>query len=60
VVDHEVDQHPHAALLAAVGKLHKVAEGAIAGVYPIVISDVVAVVALRRWLERHQPDGGDA
>ncbi len=60
VVDHEVDQYPHAALFAAMGELDKVAERSKALVDIVVVGDVVAVVAAGRGLERHQPDRGDA
>ena len=60
VVDDQVDQHAHAALMGAVGELDEVAERAEARVDVVVVGDVVAVVALRRGLERHQPDAGDA
>ena len=60
VVDDEVDEHADAALLGAVGELDEIAERAVARIDAVVVGDVVAVVALRRGLERHQPDRGDA
>ena len=60
VVDDEVDEHADAALLGAVGELDEVAERAVARIDAVVVGDVVAVVAMGRGLERHQPDGGDA
>jgi hypothetical protein len=60
MVDHEIDQHPHAALLRAVGEFDEVPEGAVARVDGVVVRDVVAVVAAGRLLERHEPHGGDA
>ena len=60
VVHDEVDQHAHAALLRAVRELDEIAERAVARIDAVVVGDVVAVVAMRRGLERHQPDGGDA
>ena len=47
--------HAHAALLRLVGELDEVAERAVARVDVVVVADVVAVVAARRRLERHQP-----
>ena len=60
VVDDEVDEDAHAALIAGVGELDEVAEGAVAGIDVVVVGDVVAVVAHGRGLEGHEPDGGDA
>ena len=60
VVDDQVDDHADAALLRRVGELDEVAEGAVARDHPVVVGDVVAVVAAGRALERHQPDRGDA
>jgi hypothetical protein len=60
VVDHQVDQHAHAALRRGVRELHEVAERAEARIDVVVVRHVVAVVAARRGLERHEPDGGHA
>src|SRR5690349_3779269 len=38
-------------------EVHEVAQRAVAGVDAVVVGDIVAVVAMRRGLERHQPDG---
>ena len=60
VVDDEVDQHTDAALLRAMGELDEIADRAIAGIDTVIVGHVVAVVAMWRDLERHQPNGGDA
>ena len=60
VIDDEVDDHADAALLGAVRELDEVAERAVARIDAVVIGDVVAVVPVRRRLERHQPHRGDA
>jgi len=60
VVDDQVDQHPHAALVGAVGEFDEIPKRAEARVDVVVVGDVVPVVALWRGLERHQPDAGDA
>jgi hypothetical protein len=60
VVDHEVDDHPYAALLAAMGEFDEIAERAVARIDAVIIRNVVAVVAAGRGLERHQPDRCDA
>ena len=59
MVDHEIDQHPDAALLGGMGEFDKIAQRAIARIDTVIIGDVVPVVALRRYLKRHQPDRGD-
>jgi hypothetical protein len=59
VVDHEIDDDANPALLGAVSKLHEVAERAVTLVDVVIVADVVAVVAMRRGLERHQPDRRD-
>ena len=45
VVDDEIDDDAHAALLAAVGELDEVAERAVARIDAVIVGDVVAVVA---------------
>ncbi|MGY3078449.1 hypothetical protein ACVWZZ_004857 [Bradyrhizobium sp. LM6.10] len=60
VVDHEVDDDADAALLAAMGEFDEIAQRAVTGIDAVIVGDVVAVVAARRGLERHQPDRGDA
>src|SRR5437764_1063407 len=60
VVDDEVDEHPYAALLRAVSEFDKIANRAVARINAVIIGHVVAVIAMGRDLERHQPDGRDA
>ncbi len=60
MVDHQVDQNAYATLPASVGELHKITQGAVARIDAVVIRDVVAIVAMRRDLKRHQPDRRDA
>jgi hypothetical protein len=60
VVDDEVDEHPYAALLRAVGEFDKIADRAVARIDAVIVGHVVAIIAMRRDLERHQPDGRDA
>jgi hypothetical protein len=60
VVDHEIDHHSQAALMAGMRKLGEVAERAVAGVDVVVVRDVVAGIKAGRRLERHQPDSGNA
>jgi hypothetical protein len=59
VVDDQVDDEADAALGGGAGELHQLAQGAVARVDAIVVGDVVAVVALGRGVERHQPEAGD-
>src|SRR5262245_27409501 len=60
VVDNKVDEHPYAALLRAVGEFDKISDRAVARIDAVIIGHVVAVIAMGRDLERHQPDGRDA
>jgi hypothetical protein len=60
VVDHEVDEHTYATLFRAVGEFDKIADRAVTRIDAVIVGHVVAVVAMRRDLERHQPDGRDA
>jgi hypothetical protein len=55
VVDHQVDEHADAATVSFVYELDEVAERAEPRVDPVVIGDVVAVVSVRRRLDRRQP-----
>src|SRR4029077_18207520 len=60
MVHDEVDEHADAPLLCTVGEVDKVAERPVALIDAVVVGDVVAVVAMRRSLEGHQPYGRDA
>jgi hypothetical protein len=60
VVDDEIDQHPHPALLRAMGKFDEIAKRAVAPVDAIIVGDVITAVAMRRDLKRHQPNCRDA
>ena len=59
MIDDQVNQHPHAALLAAMCELNEITERPIAWVYAVIIGHVVTIVPPRRRLERHQPYGSD-
>src|ERR1700722_14334755 len=59
VVHHQVDQHAQSTLPAAVGKLHKVSQGAIARIDPVVVRYVVAIISAGRRLKGHEPYGSD-
>src|SRR6185437_10969044 len=58
VIDDEIDDDANAALSAAVGEFHEIAERAVSLVDTIIVGNVVTVVLARRWLKRHQPDRG--
>ena len=60
VVDDEVDDHPHAAVLRRPDDLDEVAVGAQPRVDAVEVGDVVAVVAVAGRIEGHQPQAGDA
>ncbi len=59
VVDDQVRDHLDAAVVGGAHQLHEVAEAAQARVHPAVVAHVVAVVAVGRGIERHQPEAGD-
>jgi hypothetical protein len=60
VVHHEVDDDAHPERLRVVHALDEIAGGAVLGVDPVEVGDVVAVVPVRRRIERLEPDAGDA
>src|SRR5262245_8563373 len=60
VIDDEIDDHPDAALRRAMGEFDEIPERTEGRIDVVVIADVIAVVATRRFLKRHQPDRGDA
>ena len=60
VVDDQVGDDPDAAVLRGAHHLGEVAERAELRVHGVEVDDVVAVVALGRGVERHEPDAGDA
>src|SRR5687767_6160184 len=60
VVDDELGDDPQAAVARLVQKCTELAQRAVRRMYPSVIRDVVSVVFERRWIERQQPDAGDA
>ena len=55
VVDDQVCDHAHAAVVRGADELHEVAERAEPRVDVVEVDDVVAVVAVRRREERHEP-----
>src|SRR6266850_8209787 len=59
VIDHEIHNDTNAALLGSVRELDEIAQRAVARIHPVVIGNIVAIVAIGRWLERHQPDRRD-
>ena len=56
VVDDEIDDHADAALPAAMGAFHEVAERPVARIDAVIVRYIVTVVLAGRWLEWHQPD----
>src|SRR5688572_5734761 len=60
VVDDEVDDDPQPTVLGCAYEGDEVAERTEPTVDAVVVGDVVAVVAVRRGLEWHQPDAADA
>src|SRR5690606_7684055 len=60
VIDHEIDDHADAAIVRRAHELDEVAEGAEARIDRVKVSDVVAVVPVRRRVKGHQPNARDA
>src|SRR5262245_7611308 len=60
VVHDEVDEDANTALLGAMGEIDEIAKRAVARVDAIVIGHVITIIAMRRRLKRHQPNGGNA
>ena len=60
VVDDELGDDPHAALVRLGDQPLDVLQIAVGGVHRAIVGDVVAVVAQRRRVEGQEPDRGDA
>src|SRR5690606_24324525 len=60
VVHDEVDDHPDTSVVGGADQLDEVTVGAQPRIDPVVVGDVVPVVAVRGRVERHQPQTGDA
>src|SRR5712671_515265 len=60
MVQHEIDENTNTSLFGAVSELDEVAHCPVSWVNAIVIGHVVAIVAMRRDLEWHEPNGGYA
>jgi len=60
VIHHQVDQQADAAFACLGGEFHEVAQAAQAGIDGVEVGDVIAVVAMRRRMDRIQPQAGHA
>jgi hypothetical protein len=60
MIDDEVDDHSHSERLRVAHAFHEVPGRAVLGVDAIVVRDVVAIIAVRRRVERLEPETGDA
>ena len=60
VIDHQLRDHAQAAQMGLLHEPAEVIERAVVRMHVPVIGNVVAIIALRRWVERQQPDGVDA
>ncbi len=56
MVDHQLDDHPHAALMRRRDEAFDIGQRAVVRIDPAIVGDVVAVIQLRRRIERQQPD----
>ncbi len=59
VVHHKVEKQPDTAFAGLDGQLGEVAERSQPGIDAVVVADVIAVVALRRGVDRIEPQAGD-
>jgi hypothetical protein len=60
VINDEIDDHSDPTAVRLVDEFDEVAERPVALVHAEVVGDVVAVVAVGRWLKRGEPDRADA
>ena len=60
VIEHQFSDDTQTTGVGGVEELAKVVERAVAGMDAVVVRDVVAIVAKRRWIHRKQPQAGDA
>jgi len=60
VIDHQIADHAKPELLRPVHELDEIAEGARPRVDAVVVRHVIAVVLVRRGVERQQPQAGHA
>jgi hypothetical protein len=56
MVDHQIDDHPDARVLRGTDQLSKISQRSQSLIDVVVIHDVIAVVAVRRRIERKQPN----
>ena len=60
MVDHQIDDDAHADLFRVIHEIDELAERAVLGVDAVIVRYVVAVVAIRRGIERLEPHAGNA
>ena len=53
VIDHEIHNDTNASLLGSVREFDEIAERAVARIHPVVVGNIVSIVATGRRLERH-------
>jgi hypothetical protein len=56
VVDHQLGDDLHAADVSRIDECAQIGHGAVIRMDPAVISDIIPVVAARRWIKGQQPD----
>jgi hypothetical protein len=55
VIDDQIDDHPHPSIARGADHLDEIAVVPQTGIDTVEVADVVAVVTIRRRIERHQP-----
>jgi len=53
MIDDQINEHANATLLRGVGEFDEISERAVAGVYIVIVCDIIAIIAKRRDLKRH-------
>jgi hypothetical protein len=60
VVHNQIDNHSQPTIGRLPSELHKIAQRSQLRINTVVVSNVIAIVSMRRWVKRHQPDAIDA
>jgi hypothetical protein len=60
MIEDQINQHADASLLRGVCEFDEISKRTVAWVYAIIVCNIITIIAKRRDLKRHQPDGGHA
>jgi len=56
VIDHQIHDDAYTSLVRPVRKFDEIAQRAVARIHPVIVRDIISIVAAGRRLKRHQPD----